>query len=330
MTESTINEPYRVIPLSPMRKVIAARMTEAKQTIPHFRVAAEFDVEALMALRQKINADNATGKTAVDASTKISLNDLIVKACAMALMDVPAINSQLVGNEIHRYSQADISVVVSVEDGLTTPIVRSANGKRHLDFKGAMAKLRKVNNTKEFGFEGPPSAVEWLESIEVGAGNIALNDAEWQRHSGVLPASGAAHEHRSGCETIRLAMSVDELGVSMCAFVENLVRRLIQIEIAVERNPTHPDYRRLGVMVDGTIGESRAARAPKFTSWVTEKRKEQANIMRQDRLWAEEKRFQHGSEKEQPGRGVGRGRDGKTGRGRKGRKGDADEEDDAG
>ena len=137
MSESSLIEPYRVIPLSPMRKIIAARMTDAKQSIPHFRVAAEFDMDALMALRQEVNADNATRESAtlssdndlIKAPTKVSLNDFIIKACATALIEVPAINIQLVGNDIHRYSQADISVVVSVKDGLSTPIVRNANTK---------------------------------------------------------------------------------------------------------------------------------------------------------------------------------------------------------
>ena len=111
----------KVIPLTPLRKVIAARMTDAKQTIPHYRVGADIEMDALFALRQQFNEEHP--------NTKVSVNDFIIKACATALIENPALNIQLIDNEIHQYPQADISVVIAVEGGLSTPVIRYANHK---------------------------------------------------------------------------------------------------------------------------------------------------------------------------------------------------------
>ena len=116
-----MSAPYHTIPLTPLRKIIAARMTEAKQTIPHYRVCMDIQMDALLALRQHLNADNL--------QNKVSVNDLIIKACATTLMEQPALNCQFIDNEIHQYQQADISVVMAVDGGLSTPIVKNANHK---------------------------------------------------------------------------------------------------------------------------------------------------------------------------------------------------------
>ena len=112
---------YTAVPLTSLRKIIAARMTEAKQSIPHYRVSADIDMDNLLALRQQMNTGNP--------EQKLSVNDFVIKACAMALMQWPAINSQFMGDEIHQYTDADISVVVAVDGGLSTPVLRQANQK---------------------------------------------------------------------------------------------------------------------------------------------------------------------------------------------------------
>lgn len=114
-------DPYRVVRLSPLRRVIAARMTEAKQTIPHFRLVSDFEMDALLALRERTNATLS--------ECKVSVNDCLIKACAMSLIEHPAVNIQLLGDEIHQYHDADISVVMAVEGGLATPVIRAANRK---------------------------------------------------------------------------------------------------------------------------------------------------------------------------------------------------------
>lgn len=110
-----------VTPLTPLRKIIAARMSEAKQTIPHYRISMDIEMDALLARRRQLNQE-ASGP-------KISVNDLLIKACADTLMAYPTINSQLIDDEIHQFRQADIAVVIAVEGGLSTPVVREADRK---------------------------------------------------------------------------------------------------------------------------------------------------------------------------------------------------------
>jgi pyruvate dehydrogenase E2 component (dihydrolipoamide acetyltransferase) len=105
-----MNEDYLVRPLSPMRKVIAARMSEAKRTIPHFRLMADIEVDALVARRTELRQARP--------GMALSLNDLLIKACAQALMDVPEVNVQWADNELHQFASADISIVTAVEGDL--------------------------------------------------------------------------------------------------------------------------------------------------------------------------------------------------------------------
>lgn len=131
MTESG----YSIVPLSPIRKIIAARMVEAKQTIPHFRLSAEIEVDALIALRGALTAADGLG---------ISLNALIIKACAAALIDVPAVNLQWAGDAIHQYRTADISIVTALPGGgLSTPILRDAQAKSVQDIASEVKVLTK-------------------------------------------------------------------------------------------------------------------------------------------------------------------------------------------
>lgn len=114
-------ETYKVSPLSPVRKMIAARMTEAVTTIPHFRLVADIKADVLLQLRKELKASNPAEAP--------SVNDLIIKACASALMDTPAVNVQWADGEIRQFGTADISVVTAIEGGLSTPIVRQAESK---------------------------------------------------------------------------------------------------------------------------------------------------------------------------------------------------------
>jgi pyruvate dehydrogenase E2 component (dihydrolipoamide acetyltransferase) len=115
-----MSEPFTPLPLTPIRKVIAARMTEAHQSIPHFRVTMDIEVDALIGLRAALRARNP--------EAELSLNDLLIKGCAESLMEVPAVNVQWAQTQIHQFHNADISVVMALEGGgLSTPIVRNAN-----------------------------------------------------------------------------------------------------------------------------------------------------------------------------------------------------------
>jgi pyruvate dehydrogenase E2 component (dihydrolipoamide acetyltransferase) len=111
-----------VKPASQMRKAIARRLVESKQTVPHFYLEAELDIEALLSLREQMN-------DGVDKAAKVSVNDLFIKACALALNAVPASNASWVDGNIVQHRRVDISVAVAVEDGLVTPVLRDADRK---------------------------------------------------------------------------------------------------------------------------------------------------------------------------------------------------------
>jgi pyruvate dehydrogenase E2 component (dihydrolipoyllysine-residue acetyltransferase) len=108
-------------PLSQMRKAIARRMGEAKPGVPHFYLVREIDAEALHALREQINLDHP--------GAKVSYNDFVVRAVALGLRAVPAMNASFQGDRIVRYGRIDIGVAVALPDGLVTPVVRAADGK---------------------------------------------------------------------------------------------------------------------------------------------------------------------------------------------------------
>jgi pyruvate dehydrogenase E2 component (dihydrolipoamide acetyltransferase) len=121
-------------PLSPMRKTIARRLTQSKQTVPHFYLTIDIDAGPLMELRESINAQLAEGvkkSAAADAPKpeKISLNDLIVKGVAAALLRVPEANAQFSDEALLIHKRVDISVAVAIPDGLVTPVVRNADQK---------------------------------------------------------------------------------------------------------------------------------------------------------------------------------------------------------
>jgi len=105
--------------MTSMRATIARRLLESKQGIPHYRLAVDVDLTALLARRAALRA----------AGTEVSVNDLLVRACALTLVKHPAVNAQLQGDEVHKFPHADIAIAVATDGGLVTPIVRSADTK---------------------------------------------------------------------------------------------------------------------------------------------------------------------------------------------------------
>lgn len=113
---------YTEIPNNNIRKVVAKRLLESKQTVPHFYLTIDCRLDALMEARERINAE-------AKGSYKLSVNDFIVKACANALMAYPAANTSWTDEAILQYVHADISVAVATPNGLITPIVKKAEAK---------------------------------------------------------------------------------------------------------------------------------------------------------------------------------------------------------
>jgi pyruvate dehydrogenase E2 component (dihydrolipoamide acetyltransferase) len=126
-------EDAEVRPLSPMRKTIARRLTESKTTVPHFYLSIDVDASNLVKLREQINAElasSAHGKSNGESQPlKVSLNDLLIKACAVALVHVPECNASFTPEAILVHKRVDISVAVAIPDGLVTPVLRRADQK---------------------------------------------------------------------------------------------------------------------------------------------------------------------------------------------------------
>jgi pyruvate dehydrogenase E2 component (dihydrolipoamide acetyltransferase) len=117
------DRPFEEVPLDGMRRTIAARLTEAKQTIPHFYLRRDVRLDALMAFREQLN------KQLEGRGVKLSVNDFIIKACAMALQAVPNANAVWAGDRMLRLKPSDVAVAVAVEGGLFTPVLRDADKK---------------------------------------------------------------------------------------------------------------------------------------------------------------------------------------------------------
>ncbi|MBB4642093.1 pyruvate dehydrogenase complex dihydrolipoamide acetyltransferase [Rhizorhapis suberifaciens] len=133
--------PHEAIKLSNMRKVIARRLTESKQTVPHIYLTVDIQLDRLLKLRNELNAGLA------GRQVKLSVNDLLIKALATSLMQVPECNVQFAGDQMLKFARADISVAVSIPGGLITPVVTSADTKGVAAISNEMKDL--ANRAKE-------------------------------------------------------------------------------------------------------------------------------------------------------------------------------------
>ncbi len=120
---------YTAIPNSGMRKTIAKRLTESKQNVPHFYLSLDCELDALLDARKQMNAAAETAAGKEKLAYKLSVNDMVIKAVAMALRDVPAANASWSEAAILQYNNVDISVAVAIDGGLITPIVKNADQK---------------------------------------------------------------------------------------------------------------------------------------------------------------------------------------------------------
>ncbi len=130
---------YISIENSNIRTVIAKRLLEAKQNIPHFYLSIECNIDKLLSLREELNA--TTDKD--NPEFKVSINDCIIKATAMALAEVPEANASWSEEAILQYNNVDISVAVAISDGLITPIIHNADQKSVIDISNEMKSLAK-------------------------------------------------------------------------------------------------------------------------------------------------------------------------------------------
>ncbi len=213
--------PHETVKLSGMRRTIARRLTESKQTVPHFYLNVDVRLDALLTLRGELNASR-------DASEKLSVNDFLIKALAVALELTPDANVQFGGDQLYRFGRADISVAIAIPGGLVTPVVIDAGNKRVSriaaevkdfsararagtlapeEYKGGTASL---SNLGMFGMTSivpvisPPQAV----IIGIGAGEQRPVAADGQLALATVLTATASFDHRAidgavGAELVR-------------------------------------------------------------------------------------------------------------------------------
>ena len=121
-----VTAPHRLVPNSSMRKIIAGRLAESKQTVPHFYVTMDIEIDSLLKLRADLNAKSPKDGP---GAFRLSVNDLVIKAAAITLRRIPMVNAMWTDDNIVVFEDVDISVAVSIPDGLITPIIRHADQK---------------------------------------------------------------------------------------------------------------------------------------------------------------------------------------------------------
>ena len=219
--------PHETVKLSNMRKTIARRLTESKQQIPHIYLTLDVQLDALLKLRSELNASLESRKI------KLSVNDMLIKALALALIEVPECNVSFAGDQLIKYSRADISVAVSISGGLITPIVADAENKslskistemhdlasrakegklQPAEYQGGTASLSNMGMYGIKHFEAvinPPQAM----IMAIGAGEkrpFVINDS--LQIATIMSATGS-FDHRAidGADGARLMKAFKEL-----------------------------------------------------------------------------------------------------------------------
>ncbi|MFZ1681259.1 MAG: 2-oxo acid dehydrogenase subunit E2, partial [Rhizobiaceae bacterium] len=202
---------YELVPHDNMRKVIARRLVEAKSTIPHFYLTVDCELDALLALRTQINGAAPVTKTDKGEvpAFKVSVNDLVIKALALALRDVPDANVSWTESAMVKHRHADVGVAVSIPGGLITPVVRQADLKTLSQISNEMkdmAARAKVRKLKPEEYQGGSSAVSNLGMMGVREFAAVINPP----HATIL-AVGAGEQRavvKNGAVTIATLMTV--------------------------------------------------------------------------------------------------------------------------
>ncbi|MCU0828128.1 MAG: pyruvate dehydrogenase complex dihydrolipoamide acetyltransferase [Tabrizicola sp.] len=166
------DRPFEEVALDGMRRTVAARLTEAKQTIPHFYLRRDVKLDALMAFRETLN------KQLEGRGVKLSVNDFIIKACAMALQAVPAANTVWAGDRMLRLKPSDVAVAVAVEGGLFTPVLRDAEKKSLSALSAEMKDLATRAKTKKLApheYQGGSFAISNLGMMGIENFDAVIN-----------------------------------------------------------------------------------------------------------------------------------------------------------
>jgi pyruvate dehydrogenase E2 component (dihydrolipoamide acetyltransferase) len=218
--------PAAVGALSPLRRAIAARMVDAKQQIPHFRVAVDVELDPLVRMRRDHNRRWSTG---------VSLNDCFIAACAHVLIARPRFNVQLIDGKLHQFEQADISFVVAMPGGLSTPVIREAE-RRSID--GIADETRRLSELARRGalkladIQGGAFTISNLGATGVVAFDAIINPPQCailaiaSAMPVLLPCPAAGMRT---AQLVRMTLSADHRvidGVDAAAFLQDLKQRL--------------------------------------------------------------------------------------------------------
>jgi pyruvate dehydrogenase E2 component (dihydrolipoamide acetyltransferase) len=168
---------YDLVPHDSMRKVIARRLTESKQTIPHFYVSVDVTLDHLLNMRERLNGSAPKNKEGLP-SFKISVNDFIIKAMAMALIKVPEANVSWTESAMVKHKHADIGIAVSIPGGLITPVVRKAESKGLAQISAEMkdyAKRARDRKLKPEEYTGGSAAISNMGMMNVSNFGAIVN-----------------------------------------------------------------------------------------------------------------------------------------------------------
>ncbi|MBC7172534.1 MAG: 2-oxo acid dehydrogenase subunit E2, partial [Polyangiaceae bacterium] len=230
----TGRRPPTVEKASSMRRTIARRLAESKREVPHYYLTIDVDAEPMVLARAHMNALlEASGE-------KVSLNDLILKGCAVALRRVPAVNSSWIDGDIHRHHVIDVSVAVAIPDGLITPVVRDADTKgvaqiaREVKDLAGRAKAKKlapeeftggtfsISNLGMYGIDEFAAVINPPEGAILAIG--AVRDEPVVRHGNVVPG-----------KRLRMTLSADHRVIDGAVGAEFLkvLRELLESPISM-------------------------------------------------------------------------------------------------
>lgn len=184
---------FEEIKLDGMRKIIAARLTEAKQTVPHFYLRRDIQLDALLKFRSQLN------KTLEARGVKLSVNDFIIKACALALQEVPEANAVWAGDRVLQMTASDVSVAVAIEGGLFTPVLQDAEMKSLSALSVQMKDLASRARDRKLApqeYQGGSFAISNLGMFGIDNFDAIINPP----HSGILAVGAGAKKPIVGAD----------------------------------------------------------------------------------------------------------------------------------
>ena len=195
---------YEVVKLDGMRKTIAARLTEAKQTVPHFYLRRDIQLDALMAFRAQLN------KQLEPRGVKLSVNDFIIKACALALQEVPDANAVWAGDKVFKLKPSDVAVAVAIEGGLFTPVLKDAEMKSLSALSAEMKDLATRARDRKLApheYQGGSFAISNLGMFGIDNFDAVINPP----HGAILAVGAGVKKPvvgKDGEVTVAMVMSV--------------------------------------------------------------------------------------------------------------------------